>query len=101
SLSDDKVTLSATCTALIGQPIPVGGYFECVIPGVFVTWIGSPTFVNTATAVATDPQQNTDSATASATVNITQPAPAIDVQKTPDTQTVIQGGSVTFTITVT
>jgi uncharacterized repeat protein (TIGR01451 family) len=101
SLSDDKVTLSAACTALIGQPIPVGGYLECVIPGVFVTWIGSPTFVNTATAVATDPQQNTDSATASATVNITQPAPAIDVQKTPDTQTVIQGGSVTFTITVT
>ena len=66
-----------------------------------VTWTCSPTFVNTATAVATDPQQNTDSATASATVNITQPAPALDVQKTPDTQTVIQGGSVTFTITVT
>ena len=101
SLSDNKVTLSAGCTALIGQSIPVGGFLECVITGVLVTWTGSPTFVNTATAVASDPQQNTDSATASATVNIAQPTPALDIQKTPDTQTVIQGGSVTFTITVT
>ena len=101
TLSDDKVTLSAACLALIGQSIAAGSYLECVIPGVLVTWNGEPSFVNTATAVATDPQQNTDSASASATVTITEPAPSIDVQKTPDSQTVVQGQSANFTITVT
>jgi uncharacterized repeat protein (TIGR01451 family) len=101
SLSDNKVTLSPACTALIGQSIAAGAYLECIIPGVLVTWNGSPTFVNTATAVATDPEQNSDTATASATVTIAEPAPALDVQKTPDTQTVVQGQSASFTITVT
>jgi len=68
TLSDDKVTLSPACTALIGQTIAVGSYLECVIIGVNVVWTGSPTFINNATALATDPEQSTDSATASATV---------------------------------
>jgi uncharacterized repeat protein (TIGR01451 family) len=101
SLSDNKVTLSPACTALIGQSIAVGAYLECIISGVLVTWNGSSTFVNTATAVATDPEQNSDTATASATVTIAEPAPGLDVQKTPDTQTVVQGQSASFTITVT
>jgi hypothetical protein len=68
SLSDSAVALSSACAALIGQTIAAGSYLECVIAGVNVTWTGSPTFLNTATAVATDPEQNTDTASASATV---------------------------------
>ena len=68
SLSDTQVTLSPSCTALIGQTVAAGSYLECVISGVNVVWTGSSTFINTATAVGTDPQQNADTASASATV---------------------------------
>jgi hypothetical protein len=68
SLSDTQVTLSPSCTALIGQTVAAGSYLECVISGVNVVWTGSSKFINTATAVGTDPQQNADTASASATV---------------------------------
>ena len=68
SLTDNKVALSPACVALIGQTIAAGSYLQCVIPGVIVTWTGDPSFINTATAVGTDALQNSDTATASATV---------------------------------
>ena len=68
SLTDNKVALSPACLALIGQSITAGSYLQCVIPGVIVTWTGDPSFINTATAVGTDALQNSDTATASATV---------------------------------
>lgn len=101
SLTDDKVPLSPACAALVGQVIAPGAFLECVIPAVSVIWAGESTLTNTATVIARDPEQNSDTATASATVAITAPAPSIDVQKSPDTQTVVQGGDVTFSITIT
>ena len=68
SLTDNKVALSPACLALIGQTIAAGSYLQCVIPGVIVTWTGDPSFINTATAIGTDALQNSDNATASATV---------------------------------
>jgi hypothetical protein len=68
SLTDNKVALSPDCVALIGKTIAAGSYLQCVIAGVNVAWTGEPSFVNTATAVGTDVFQNSDTATASATV---------------------------------
>jgi hypothetical protein len=68
SLVDNKVALSPACVALIGQTIAAGSYLQCVIPGVIVLSTGDPSFINTATAVGTDVLQNSDTATASATV---------------------------------
>jgi len=68
SLIDSKVALSPACLALVGQSIAPGSFLQCVIAGVNVIWTGDPSFVNTATAIASDPEQNTDTASASATV---------------------------------
>ncbi|MCP4304893.1 MAG: DUF11 domain-containing protein, partial [bacterium] len=56
-------------------------------------------FTNTAIAAGTDPigEAVTDSDTADVTVLV----PGIDIQKTPDTQTVVEGDDATFTIIVT
>ena len=68
SLTDSQVTLSPACLALIGQSIASGAFLQCVIPNVNIAYTGSPSFINTATAVARDPEFNSDTATASATV---------------------------------
>ena len=56
-------------------------------------------FTNTADVAGTDPigETVTDSDTADVTVLV----PGIDIQKTPDTQTVVEGDDATFTIIVT
>jgi uncharacterized repeat protein (TIGR01451 family) len=63
------------------------------------------TLVNTATVTGNDASTggNTLTATDTATVYIDAPeaAPSIDIQKTPDTQTVFDGLTATFSITVT
>ncbi|MDH3499288.1 MAG: carboxypeptidase regulatory-like domain-containing protein [Acidimicrobiia bacterium] len=55
-------------------------------------------FTNTASVTAEDPLANpvADSATADVVVLV----PGIDIQKTPDLQSVLEGGTATFTITV-
>ena len=68
SLTDPKVTISPACLALIGQSIASGSYLECIIPNVLVISTGENSFINTATAIARDPEMNIDTATASATV---------------------------------
>lgn len=68
SLVDNKVALSPACLALIGQSIAPGSFLQCVISNVTVSYIGEESFVNTATAIARDPEQNVDTATASASV---------------------------------
>ena len=69
SFVDDKITLSAQCLALIGSVLAPAAYVECVTPDYFLTGIPGGSFINTATAVAKDNELNSDTATASATVN--------------------------------
>jgi hypothetical protein len=56
---------------------------------------------NTFTAIAKDPQGNTDTASDDATVTFTDVLPAVTVTKTAGTTSVITGSKVTFTFTVT
>ena len=56
-------------------------------------------FTNTADVTALDPLMNTLAASDSAEVSVL--VPAVDIQKTPDIQTVLQGDTANFTITVT
>ena len=67
--------------------------YTCTLAGVVAG------FTNTATVTGTDPVGSdiTDSDTADVAVLV----PGIDIQKTPDLQTIVAGGSATFTITVT
>jgi uncharacterized repeat protein (TIGR01451 family) len=69
SFVDDKITLSAECLALIGATIAPAAYVECATNDYYLTGIPGGSFVNTATAVAQDNEANSDTATASATVN--------------------------------
>ena len=69
SFVDDKVTLSSQCLALVGAVLAPSAYVECVTLDYFLTGIPGGSFINTATAVAQDNELNSDTATASATVN--------------------------------
>ncbi len=99
TFSDDKVTLSAECLALVGTVIAPTSFVECAINNYPLSSPTDATFVNTATVVASDNEGNTDTANASATVTFARPS--IDVEKTPDTQTVDEGLTATFQISVT
>ena len=69
SFVDDKVTLSSQCLALVGAVLAPSAYVECVTLDYFLTGIPGGSSINTATAVAQDNELNSDTATASATVN--------------------------------
>jgi hypothetical protein len=69
SFVDDKITLSADCLALIGATIAPAAFVECATNDYYLTGIPGGSFVNTATAIAQDNEANSDTATASATVN--------------------------------
>jgi hypothetical protein len=69
SFVDNKITLSAQCLALIGATIAPFGYVECATNDYYLTGTPGGSFVNTATAIARDNEANSDTATASATVN--------------------------------
>ena len=69
SFVDDKITLSSQCLALVGAVLAPSAYVECVTLDYFLTGIPGGSFINTATAVAQDNELNSDTATASATVN--------------------------------
>jgi uncharacterized repeat protein (TIGR01451 family) len=56
-------------------------------------------FTNSATATGTPPVGNVVSATDTALVDVIHPA--IDIAKTPDTQTIVSGSTATFTLAVT
>ena len=67
SLTDPKIALSPTCLALVGQSIPAGGSIQCVTNIYMVIGPGM-SFVNTATAIAKDNENNQVTATATATL---------------------------------
>ena len=98
SFVDNNITLSAACLALIGTVVAPSSYVECQTNNYYLSSPSSDTFVNTATVVGSDNEGNTDTATATATVNFARPA--IEVKKTPATQTVVEGLTATFTIAV-
>ncbi|MDJ0665410.1 MAG: SdrD B-like domain-containing protein [Acidimicrobiia bacterium] len=87
-------TAVPACDASIGD-LAVGesASYTCSVSDV------TADFTNTADVVGTDPIGETvsDSDTADVTVLV----PGIDIQKTPDTQTVVEGDDATFTIIVT
>jgi uncharacterized repeat protein (TIGR01451 family) len=69
SFVDDKITLSAQCLALVGATIAPATFVECATNDYYLTGIPGGSFVNTVTAIAQDNEANSDTATASATVN--------------------------------
>jgi hypothetical protein len=69
SLVDDKISLSSQCLALIGVVIAPSAFVECETNDFYLTGIPGGSFINTATATAQDNELNSDTATASATVN--------------------------------
>ncbi len=69
SFVDNKITLSAQCLALIGATIAPASFVECATNDYYLNGIPGGSFVNTATAIAQDNEANSDTASASATVN--------------------------------
>ena len=69
AFADDRFTLSAECLALIGQTLAPSQSKQCKLMGVLVSGVPGGSVVNTATAIASDNEGNTDTATAKATVN--------------------------------
>ena len=67
SFTDPTIALSPACLALVGQMIPAGGSIQCVTNLFMVIGAGT-SFVNTATAIAKDNENNQVTATASATL---------------------------------
>ena len=67
SFVDPQIALSPSCLALIGQMIPVGGNFQCVTNLFMIIGAGT-SFTNTATAIAKDNENNSVTASASATI---------------------------------
>ena len=69
SLIDNKLVLSSSCLALIGQVLAPGAVRTCTVLDVLVSGVAGGTFTNTATVTGVDNEANSDSATASANVN--------------------------------
>jgi hypothetical protein len=69
SFVDDKFTLSSDCLTLIGTSLVPGGSASCTLLDKEVSGEPGGSFVNSATVVGIDNESNTDTATASATVN--------------------------------
>ncbi len=86
--------LSPVCNNTIAA-LTVG---ETASYGCTVTAVASD-FNNVITATATDPVGGTVTSSDDAIVDVI--APAISIEKTPDTQTILAGSDATFTITVT
>lgn len=69
SFVDDKFTLSAECLALIGQTLAPSASVSCTLLDQSVSGSAGGSFINTATVVGKDNENNLDTATATATVN--------------------------------
>lgn len=67
SFVDPQIALSPSCLALIGQMIPVGGNLQCVTNLFMIIGAGT-SFTNNATAIAKDNENNSATASASATI---------------------------------
>lgn len=67
SFTDPQIALSPACLALVDQLIPIGGSLQCVTRLFMVIGPGA-TFINTATAVAKDNEDNLATASASVTL---------------------------------
>ena len=86
--------LTPACdTAIASLPVGASATVTCT-----ANTVGAD-FTNTVTVFADDPLGNQVSDTDTATVDVI--TPAIDLEKTPDTQSVLSGDDATFTITVT
>jgi uncharacterized repeat protein (TIGR01451 family) len=98
SLADDTFgDLNSVGSCAVPQTIAATSTYSCAFTRTLASETLTP-HTNTVTASGQDLLGNTDSATASATVNFTRPA--IEVKKTPATQTVVEGFTATFTIAV-
>lgn len=69
SFVDDKFTLSTECLALIGQSLAPSASISCTLLDKLVSGEPGGSFINTATVVGKDNENNLDTATATATVN--------------------------------
>jgi uncharacterized repeat protein (TIGR01451 family) len=69
SLIDNNLVLSSSCLALIGQVLAPGAVRTCTVLDVLVSGVAGGSFTNTATVAGVDNEANSDSATATATVN--------------------------------
>ena len=69
SFVDNTITLSTECLALVGYVLAPNTYVECATNNYYLTGTPGGSFINSATAIASDNEGNSDSATASATVN--------------------------------
>ncbi len=88
-------------TCATGGSIAGGGDYSCAFSETVTGEPALPHF-DTVTAVASDNDGNSDTATASATVTFDDVQPDISVTKTPDTTHVSElGGAVQFTVVVT
>jgi uncharacterized repeat protein (TIGR01451 family) len=69
SIIDNNLALSSGCLALIGQVLAPGAVRTCTVLDVLVSGVAGGSFTNTATVAGVDNEANSDSATATATVN--------------------------------
>ena len=69
SFVDDKFTLSSECLALIGTTLAPAASVSCTLLDKLVSGSPGGSFINTATVVGKDNENNLDTATATATVN--------------------------------
>ena len=98
ALTDDNA-LSAECLGLVGDSLAPGASTSCTYQ---VTHTNAGTFDNTAEVTVADDEQNTDSDKDSASVEVTDVAPTITVDKTADPTTLPEpGGTFTFKVKVT
>lgn len=88
--------LAPDCDSVIGTLVAgATSSYTCTLIGVLAD------FTNTATVTGDDPDFNQVTASDTADVVVVAPVASIDIQKTPNTQTVITGGTAFFTILVT
>jgi uncharacterized repeat protein (TIGR01451 family) len=98
ALTDDNA-LSSECLGLVGDSLAPGGSTSCTYQ---VVHTNAGTFDNTAEVTVADDEQNTDSDKDSASVEVTDVAPTISVDKTADPTTLPEpGGTFTFKVKVT
>ena len=94
----DTNPLSAACTSLIGQTIPVGGSLSCTYS---VTHTDEGTYPNTASVTVEDDDGNSASDSDNETVTVTDVLPTVDLVKDVTPATLPEpGGAFNYTLTI-
>ena len=102
ALTDDMLTLPASCTSLIGQSLAPAASLDCTIPNVALAGEAGTTHVNTATVTGSDNEGNTATDSDTATVTFTDVLPDITIAKTANPTSVdFTGAFVTYSIRIT